>query len=181
MPQPTTSHYGLIAIALHWVVAATVIGMFALGLWMVDLGYYDPWRKAAPEIHKAIGVLLFIAMVARSAWRLLHPPPTPLATHAAWERRAAIAMHRLLYVLLFATMIAGYLISTADGRSIDVFGWFAVPATVSGLPNQEDIAGVIHLALAITVVVLAGVHALAALKHHFQDRDSTLLRMLGRA
>jgi cytochrome b561 len=84
-----------------------------------------------------------------------------------------------LYALLFAVMISGYLISTADGRSIDVFGLFSVPATVTGLPGQADVAGDVHFVLAVTLVTVAAAHALAALKHHLLDRDRTLLRMLG--
>jgi cytochrome b561 len=95
------------------------------------------------------------------------------------ERLLASSAHALLYVLLFAVMLAGYLISTADGRAIDVFGLFSVPATLTAIENQEDIAGEIHLVLAIVLVSLAAVHALAALKHHFIDRDRTLKRMLG--
>jgi cytochrome b561 len=89
-------------------------------------------------------------------------------------------VHGLLYLLLFGVMVSGYLISTADGRPIEVFGLFAVPATVTGLPGQADRAGDIHLILAVTVIILAIVHALAALKHHFIDRDRTLVRMLRR-
>jgi cytochrome b561 len=85
-----------------------------------------------------------------------------------------------LYVALFALMIAGYLISTADGVGISVFGLFDVPALVSNLPNQADTAGEIHLYIAWAVVIFAGLHGLAALKHHFIDRDATLIRMLGR-
>jgi len=173
--------YGLIAVGLHWLIAAVVIGLFALGLWMVELGYYDPWYNRAPELHKGIGVLLALTLVVRLLWRQINPQPAPDPGHASWERRTARAVHGLLYLLLALVMLSGYLISTADGRAIDVFGWFAVPATLSGLPNQEDWAGELHLILAITLIVLAAIHALAALKHHFLDRDGTLLRMLGRS
>ena len=77
-------------------------------------------------------------------------------------------------------MIAGYLISTAEGVGIPVFGLFEVPALISNLPDQADVAGVVHLWLAWAVVVFAGLHGLIALKHHFIDRDATLARMLGR-
>jgi cytochrome b561 len=82
-------------------------------------------------------------------------------------------------MLLFAIMLSGYLISTADGRGLEVFEWFTLPATLSGLEQQEDIAGRVHLYLAWSVIVVAALHALAALKHHFIDRDVTLKRMLG--
>ena len=180
MFRNTQSSYGLIAVLLHWLVALAVFGLFGLGLWMVELSYYDPWYRRAPEIHKGIGILLFLTLVLRLVWRLGNPRPRPLPGHTRIEVRAAAVIHPLLYLLLFAVMVSGYLISTADGRSIDVFGLFQVPATLNGLPNQADLAGDIHLALALTTMTLAGIHALAALKHHFLDRDRTLLRMLGR-
>ena len=172
----TISGYGVVAIAAHWLVAVAVIGLFALGWWMVDLTYYDPWYRQAPSIHKAVGILLFLLLVGRLAWRWGNPRPRPLGRPV--ERRLAGLVHGLFYLLLFVLMMAGYLISTADGSPIDVFGLFAVPATLSDLPNQEDIAGDIHRWLAWTVIGLTALHTAAALKHHVIDRDRTLRRML---
>ena len=90
----------------------------------------------------------------------------------------AHAVHLLLYLLLFAIVISGYLISTADGRAIDVFGLFQVPAYPLGLEGQEDIAGAVHWYLALTLMGLTGLHAAGAVKHHFIDKDETLKRML---
>jgi len=172
--------FGLVSILLHWAVALTVFGLFGLGLWMGGLDYYSPWYRTAPDIHKGIGILLFLVMLLRLAWRLFSPPPGPLASHGPLVRLASRAGHGLLYLGLFALMIAGYLISTADGQPIEVFGWFQVPALVSGLPDQADVAGEAHELLAWALGGLAVLHALAALKHHFIDRDATLVRMLGR-
>jgi len=180
MWRNTELSYGLLTILAHWLVTVAVIGLFALGLWMTGLDYYDPWYKQAPDIHRSIGVLLFLVLALRLLWRFVNPPPRPLPTQSAVERRLAGINHFLLYALMFAVIATGYLVSTADGRPVDVFGLFSVPATLSGLENQEDIAGDIHLALAIALISLAGLHALAAIKHHFVDRDATLLRMLGR-
>lgn len=180
MLKNSLTNYGYIAVALHWLVALTVIGLFVLGLWMTGLDYYDAWYQRGPDLHKGIGVLLFILLAFKLAWRWLDPLPRSEPTHAAWERRAAHAAHLLMYTLMFAVMIAGYLIPTADGQPLPVFGLFSVPATLSGIENQEDIAGEIHEILAFILIGLATLHALAALKHHFIDRDRTLKRMLGR-
>ncbi|MBI5462855.1 MAG: cytochrome b [Gammaproteobacteria bacterium] len=180
MLKNTTSEYGLVAIVLHWLVALVVVGLFALGLWMTELEYYDAWYERGPDLHKSIGILLFVTVALRLAWRWSNPMPRPEPTHAAWERRLARIAHAGLYILLFTTILAGYLISTADGHPIQVFGLFAVPATLSGFDNQEDIAGEIHEVLAFALIGLAVLHTLAALKHHFIDRDRTLTRMLGR-
>ncbi len=78
-------------------------------------------------------------------------------------------------------MVSGYLISTADGRGISVFGWFEVPALLYDLPNQASLAGDIHWYSALALMILAGGHALAALKHHWLDKHATLVRMLNPA
>ena len=119
-------------------------------------------------------------MVLRVLWRFISPPPPTLASYSRMTRLGAKFGHAFLYLCLFAVMIAGYLISTAEGVGIPVFDWFEVPALVSGLPDQADNAGAIHLYLAWVLVIFSGLHALAALKHHFIDRDVTLKRMLGR-
>ena len=76
-------------------------------------------------------------------------------------------------------MASGYLITSADGSSIQVFDWFAVPSITGDRKGLEDIAGAVHYWSTWALVLLAGVHGLAALKHHFLDRDDTLRRMLG--
>ena len=175
----TATGYGVMAIALHWLVALVVIGMFTLGVWMTGLTYYDEWYKRAPDIHKSIGILLFFVMLARVVWRASNVVPDNEPGIGTLQRRLAHSVHWLLYLLLFALMISGYFISTADGKPIQVFGLFSVPATVSDIPNQEDIAGAVHWYLALTLISFVGLHAAAALKHHFIDRDRTLKKMLG--
>jgi cytochrome b561 len=156
----------------------TLLGQFGLGLWMRSLGYYDAWYRLGPWWHKGIGVALFALLILRLIWRWTNPLPEPLASHRPYERLAASITHGLLYLLLFTLMLSGYLISTADGRALEVFGWFSIPATIQGLNQQEDIAGVVHLWLAWALIALVTLHALAALKHHVIDRDQTLKRML---
>ena len=172
--------YAAVAVAMHWLVAAAVFGLFALGLWMTELTYYDRWYRLGPWWHKGIGVMLLALVFLRLIWRATGRRPAPAAGHRLWERRVAALAHGLMYLLLLAIPVSGYLISTADGRALEVFDWFAVPALPAAMENQEDVAGSVHLALAVGLVALAAVHALAALKHHFIDKDRTLLRMLGR-
>ncbi|MGK9171639.1 cytochrome b [Yokenella regensburgei] len=175
------SRYGAISVALHWLVAVVVYGMFALGLWMVTLSYYDGWYHQAPEIHKSIGILLMLVLVVRLAWRHLSPPPRPLKSYSRLTRVSAVVAHVALYLLLFGIIFSGYLISTADGKPISVFGLFEVPATLADAGAQADLAGDIHLWLAWSVVLLSVLHGLAAFKHHFIDKDDTLKRMLGKS
>ncbi|MFD2229601.1 cytochrome b [Alkalimarinus sediminis] len=173
------SEWGALSIAVHWVVAVVVFGLFGVGLYMVELDYYDSMYRTAPFVHKSVGVLLFLLMAFRLFWRFVSPAPASLATHKNWEKKLAHIVHIALYLLLFVIMVSGYLISTADGRPVSVFGWFEVPAIISGIDNQEDIAGEVHEILAYVLIAIVGFHAIGALKHHFLDKDRTVLRMLG--
>lgn len=177
MWRNTPQRYGWISINLHWLAAIVIIGMFSLGLWMTELGYYHPWYHKAPELHKAIGVLLFIVIGLRLLWRVFNPAPMPVAGVRRWEARLSGLVHWLLYILLFATMSAGYLFATAAGDGISVFGWFSVPALFA--PLDETTVGTIHEWLAWSVIIVASLHALAAIKHHFIDKNAVLKRMLG--
>lgn len=172
-------NFGLIAIILHWLIAVVTFGLFGLGLWMTGLGYYDDWFQKAPKLHEGIGVLLFIFLLTRILWRRINSAPDFISNHKTWERTGAHLAHSLLNVLLLVIIISGYLIVTAKGEPLNMFDLFNIPASLSGIPNQEDLAGEIHLLSAWGLIILAGVHALAALKHHFIDKDCTLKRMLG--
>ena len=176
----TQTQFGILAITLHWFVALVVITLFGLGLWMTGLDYYDNWYRLAPWWHKSIGASLFFVVIFRFCWRVFTPPPAALPSHKPWEIRIAHVTHYALYLMLFVIMFSGYLISTADGRSIEVFDWFSIPATITSIPEQEDTAGWIHLVVAYCLIGLSLLHAVAALKHHFIDRDSTLKRIFGR-
>lgn len=176
MLRNTTNSYGWTAIIIHWLSALAVIGLFALGYWMLTLSYYDPWYRLGPWWHKSIGLTLFALTLLRSLWTLWNPKPQLRGSR--YERYAARLGHLLLYGLLLVTMISGYLISTADGRGISVFDWFEVPALITSIPEQEELAGDVHWYAALSLVMLAGVHAIAALRHHFWDKHDTLKRML---
>lgn len=168
--------YNNIAKLLHWLSAITIIGLFALGLWMVDLNYYSEWYKTAPYIHKSVGLILFVVTAFRLIWK--KSTATPAIEGAKWEQQGAHIAHSLIYLLLICIMISGYLISTADGSSITIFDWVSVPGLGSFIDNQEDLAGEVHYYLAMTLIGLAIVHALAALKHHYINKDNTLKKML---
>jgi len=176
MWRNTHNGWGIVSIALHWLSAVAIIGLFILGWWMTGLDYFHGWYNLGPWWHRSVGMLVLFATLARLIWRFWQP--VPLAHGPRMERLAAHFGHVALYVLMLVVMISGYMISTANGRGIGVFGWFEVPALVYDLPNQESLAGTIHWYSALMLMLMALGHTAAALKHHWIDRHDTLLRML---
>lgn len=170
--------YSITSIILHWLVAAVVFGLFASGFWMVDLSYYSSWYRIAPFWHKSVGVLLLLLMVYRVFWRAIQGAAAPLASHSKAVQRASHLTHLVLYILIFLIICSGYLISTADGRPIEVFGLVDLPSAGELFAEQADKAGLVHKFAAYGLIALAALHALAALKHHLIDKDETLKRML---
>lgn len=175
MPQPILQ-YSRVSKIIHWLSALTIFALFTLGYWMVELTYYSEWYKIAPHWHKSVGLILFTLTLFRVIWKQIKQAPE--IEGLAWEKTGAKIAHALLYLLLFATFISGYMISTADGRGIEVFNLFTLPGLGSLVENQEDIAGELHFYLTYSLIALALLHALAALKHHFINKDNTLKKMI---
>lgn len=173
--RDTTTGYGLTTRVVHWLMAVAIVGMYALGLWMVELDYYSPYYRSAPDLHRSVGMLLLFLLVARFLWRVLNTQPDD-DDLSKIERVASKIVHWGFYPLLFALMLSGYLMSTADGRPIEVFDWFSVPALIHD-KGMEKTAGEIHEFLANLTMLVVALHALAALKHHFFDRGRSLVRM----
>ncbi|MCY9803378.1 cytochrome b [Vibrio scophthalmi] len=169
--------YNPISRIIHWLSAIVIIGLFAAGLWMVDLSYYSEWYRTAPHWHKSIGILLAGLTLIRLVWKSVTLSPNIEGN--TLEKWAAKIAHGLMYIVLLILFTSGYLISTADGRAIDVFDWFAIPGAGALFEGQADLAGEIHFYAAWTLIILAGLHAIAALKHHFIDKDNTLRKMIG--
>lgn len=180
MLKNTDKGYGWVAIAMHWMMALVIFGLFGLGLYMVELSYYDSWYRGSLTLHKSIGMTLLLLWLARVVWRCINvsPKSAVLNRRERLEQAAAHSMHIALYTVILGLMASGYLISTADGRGIEVFELFTVPALPWSIDNQEDVAGDIHEILAWSLIAMAAIHALAALKHHFIDKDKTLTKML---
>jgi cytochrome b561 len=124
---------------------------------------------------------LAAVLIFRIVWKLTNTAVAPADGVAALEAKVARIVHGAFYFILCVLVTSGYLISTADNSPISVFDFFDVPATITGLPEQEDRAGLIHEYTAYLLTALVVMHALAALKHHFINRDNTLRRMLGMA
>ena len=173
--KDTPTGFGLISRLNHWLMAVVIVAMFALGWWMVGLDYYSPYYNSAPDLHRSVGIILLAALIFRILWRLANVNPVD-AELTAFERTASRLVQWGFYPLLLALLVSGYLISTPDGRPIDVFGVFQVPSLIQG-KGITDAAGFVHKYLSYSTMALALVHTVAALKHHIIDKSSILTRM----
>ncbi len=171
--------YGWPIIGLHWLMAAAIFGLYFLGLYIIDLSYYDPNYKTLPHWHRSAGMLVLLALGLRLLCRCADRSPRALPGHSRVTRLMTRTAHALLYLLMLAALASGYFMSTADGRGVAVFNWFTVPALPVELHHQADRAGRVHYWSSTALIALSCIHALAALKHHFIDKDATLTRILG--
>lgn len=180
MIQIRNSHlsYGLIAIVLHWVMALLVLALISSGLYMVDLDYYSEWYYLAPWWHKGIGIVVFILLLIRLVWRLNNIAPEALSTYSAWELKLAHRVYFLFYVLLLIISASGYFISTYKGVGIDFFSWLKIPAVAELNTYSADIVAIAHEVGSYFLIFIFILHFSAAIKHHFYDKDITLIRML---
>lgn len=178
MLKDSKSGYGLITIILHWVCALLIIFLFGLGVYMRSLDYYSPWYHRGPELHIALGLVVFLLMSFRLLWRSRSQSPNPIPTISKNNQLAASAVKAALYIGVFVICITGYLITTGEGQGANFFGIFTVPATIELSADYIDLAGAVHKYIAWGLIGIALLHAAAALFHHFIKRDTTLVRML---
>lgn len=167
--------YGPVAIALHWLQAALVLGLFALGLIMVELPK-GPDRSGAFALHKSLGLLALALLAVRFVWRRRHPPG--VAAAGAWQEQLAAATHRLLYFLLLLAPLAGFLASTFTAYPMKFFG---LPLPKLGWPDAALNAafGAVHRGALWLLAALVALHVAGALYHALR-RDRVVWRMLPR-
>jgi cytochrome b561 len=174
-----STRYTPAAMAFHWIVAFLILANLALGLYTVDLPL-SPQKLRYFSFHKWIGVTVFILAAARLLWRLGHPAPELPEAMPPWERRAAHATHALLYFLFFAAPLTGWLFSSASGFQTVYLGLVPIPDLLSKDKALADALRLAHQSINFTMTAVIVLHAAAALKHHFIDKDDVLRRMLPR-
>jgi cytochrome b561 len=136
----------------------------------------SPFKIQVYHWHKWLGLTVLALMVIRIAWRATHAPPPSLVVQR-WQRWAAHTVHALLYLLLFALPLSGWLMNSAAGFPLTWFGLFRVPPLMERDREAFEALEDVHETLALGVLLLAAVHVAAALKHALIDRDGTLGRM----
>jgi cytochrome b561 len=171
------NRYTRTAIALHWLIALLIIANFALGLTMADMAL-SPQKLKFFSWHKWVGVTIFMLVCLRLLWRLAHAAPPLPASMPAWQAKAAHMSHLLLYVLMFAIPLSGWLYSSAAGKTVVYLGLIPLPDLVHADKALAEVLKEVHEYLNFILAAFVVMHIAAAWKHHLVDRDDVLTRML---
>lgn len=169
--------YTRTAIALHWLTAVLIVAAFAVGFYMVDLKL-SPWKLKVYSWHKWLGMTVLLLAVARLAWRAGHTPAPLPASLKGWEVALAHATHALLYLLMLAVPVSGWLMSSAAGFKVVYLGVLPLPDLIGKDKELAEFLKLLHFYLTTTLGLLVLGHVGAALKHRLIDRDEVLERMI---
>jgi len=166
-----------VAQGLHWIIAALIVTQFVLAYLAEDLplGIH---KLALFARHKSFGMTILMLAALRLGWRLTHAPPPLPAGMSPLERFLARATHAAFYILLFAMPVTGLLMSSAKNYSVSWFGLFTWPNLIPKNEAAFEALRTTHDLLSDVLFAVAVLHVLAALKHHFWNKDDVLLRML---
>ena len=164
-------HYGSIAKFLHWVIALLIMINYVLGLLLDKTSLYN--------VHKQIGLTILVLVILRILWRILSSYPAMLGEIPKYEKIAAKTTYILLYILMVSIPIGGILLVESHGYPLTLWSLITLPTIISSQPNNvSHIILLCHEYAAHTIIALATLHMLAAIKHYCINKDRVLLRML---
>jgi cytochrome b561 len=173
----TTARWGSIAQLFHWTIVALILVQLVLAIqYNTASGLSVKLGKIAQ--HKSVGITIFVLAVLRLAWRLMNPVPPLPDTLKPYERVLAHLTHFALYAIILVMPITGWIMSSARNFPVSWFGFVQLPDLVGPNKALYEAMHETHDILAGTLIAVAVLHILAALKHHFILKDHTLRRML---
>jgi cytochrome b561 len=167
--------YGTTAKGLHWLIVALLVLQYAIGWLMPDVHRGPP--GAPMVLHISVGILILLVIVLRLAWRLTHPV-APESSLPPWQRLSSEAVHWLLYVMVLATTLSGWLFASFRGWSVRFFYFLPLPMLWPGDDAGVKAISGLHQLMEWSLLALIGVHVAAALAHGFVYRDGIIQRML---
>ncbi len=167
--------YGTTAKVFHWLVVALLLVQYPLGWLMPDVHAGPP--GAAMTLHISLGIVILILIVLRFAWRLTHPV-APESSLPPWQRLTSEAVHWLLYFLVLATTLSGWLFASFRGWSVSLF--YLVPLPMLASKSEEAVKAFDgwHQAMEWSLLAVIGLHVATAMVHIFIYRDRIMQRML---
>jgi cytochrome b561 len=168
--------YGTTAKVFHWLIVALLLVQYAIGWLMPDI--HRGMKPGAPmTFHISIGIAILVLIVLRLVWRLIHPV-APEGSLSRWQRLSSEAVHWLLYVLVLATTLTGWLFASFRGWAISFFYLFPMPMLASDNAAAGKAIDGLHQAMEWTLLAFIGLHVVSALAHVFIYRDRIMQRML---
>lgn len=177
MKKAAPTHYDALQIGMHWLVAILISCAFAFA-WIFDDMPLSPDKFKMINWHKWTGITVMSLFIIRFGYKLLRGTPAVDPALPALQRKLAISVHHLLYLLMFLLPFVGWLMSSAKGFPVVFWGVLPLPDLVG---KNEELAHFLketHELLAYGLLGLIGLHIAGALKHHIIDKDGTLARML---
>ena len=174
----TTEAYGSVAKFLHWSIVLLIVPQYFLADIADELPEGSQRAGELISLHKSIGLTVLLLAVLRLAWKLLNRPnPTPI-DGVVWQRKAATVGHLVLYVMIFLQPLSGWAQASAGGHPVSLFGLVNFPAFVPEGKELHETLEELHEFFFYALLVVAGIHIVAAVYHHSVLKDATLRRML---
>jgi cytochrome b561 len=167
--------YGTTAKIFHWLIVALLVVQYPIGWFLPDL--HGDMKPAIMTFHVSFGILILMLIVLRLAWRLTHPV-APESSLPRWQRLGSEAAHWLLYALVLATTVTGWLSASFRGWSISLFYLVPLPMLASENESAAEAFDGWHQAMGWTLLVVIGIHVASAMAHLFIYRDRIMQRML---
>jgi cytochrome b561 len=161
---------------VHWLTLALFVALFALG-WYRDL-LPQTMRGSALQLHKSFGITVLALTILRLIWRFIAGVPAIPADLPAWQKLGARASHAVLYLLLLAQPLVGWLWSSVGTKPINFFFLVQLPWLIGPDKQLNRTLGNLHGLIAYALLIVIALHAAAALYHHFIRKDRVLLGML---
>ena len=175
--RATIHRYTGVAMSLHWLIGVMILISLGAGLYMVELKL-SPAKLQLYSWHKWAGVTIFALVLFRCVWRLTHTHP-PLPSYLPrWQQLVAETTHYVLYALMIAIPLTGWLMSSAKGFQTVYFGVLPIPDLLTKNKELGETLNLVHRYLNYTLIAIIAVHIGAAMKHHFINKDDILRRML---
>jgi cytochrome b561 len=174
--MPARLHYGTTAKIFHWLIVGLLVAQYAIGWSMPDIHRGDK-PGAGMTLHVSLGITILILIVLRFAWRLTHPV-APERSLPPWQRLSSEGVHWLLYVLVLATTMSGWLFASFRGWTASWFYVFPLPMLAADNAAAGKAMDGLHQAMEWSLLAFIGLHVLFAFVHMFVYRDRIMQRML---
>lgn len=176
----TDTSYGSVTRVFHWGMFLILLGMVTLGYYMHELPADTPeqmvYKFGWYDYHKSFGILILVLVIFRLGWRMINPVPKMPDTMSRIESLSAHAMHMLLYVIMFAQPLFGWLMSSYGGHPVKFFG-LQLPALADKDKAMGDFFHEAHEINAMLLIAAFAIHVGAALFHHYVRKDDVMARM----